>query len=238
MANQMIFQRHELKYMISVQQQEEILNALEPYMTADRFGHSSIRNLYYDTPDFRLIRQSLDRPVYKEKLRMRSYGMAAQTQPVFVELKKKYASVVYKRRIEMPQADALESLACAAPMPDSQIGREIAAFLDFYGQLAPKVFLSYDRDAFYAEDGSGFRLTFDEHIRYRTRELTLSSDAWGTALLEPGMVLMELKAQDSIPLWMAHTLSRLGIRKTSFSKYGTAYMQMRRGSTKGVPQYA
>lgn len=238
MANQMIFQRHELKYMISVQQQEEILKALELYMTADRFGHSSIRNLYYDTPDFRLIRQSLDRPVYKEKLRMRSYGMAAQTQPVFVELKKKYKSVVYKRRIEMPQADALESLAFNAPMPDSQIGREIAAFLDFYGQLAPKVFLSYDRDAFYAKDGSGFRLTFDENIRYRTRELTLSSDAWGTALLEPGMVLMELKAQDSIPLWMAHTLSRLGIQKTSFSKYGTAYMQMRRGSTKGVPQYA
>ncbi len=238
MANQMIFQRHELKYMISVQQQEEILKALEPYMTADKFGHSSIRNLYYDTPDFRLIRQSLDRPVYKEKLRMRSYGMAAQTQPVFVELKKKYTSVVYKRRIEMPQADALESLAFAAPMPDSQIGREIAAFLGFYGQLAPRVFLSYDRDAFYEKDGSGFRLTFDENIRYRTRELTLSSDVWGTALLEPGMVLMELKAQDSIPLWMAHTLSRLGIRKTSFSKYGTAYMQMRRGSTKGVPQYA
>ncbi len=238
MTNQMIFQRHELKYMISVQQQEEILKALEPYMTADKFGHSSIRNLYYDTPDFRLIRQSLDRPVYKEKLRMRSYGMAAQTQPVFVELKKKYKSVVYKRRIEMPQAAALESLAFNTPMPDSQIGREIAAFLDFYRQLAPKVFLSYDRDAFYAKDGSGFRLTFDENIRYRTRELTLSSDAWGTALLEPGMVLMELKAQDSIPLWMAHTLSRLGIRKTSFSKYGTAYMQMRRGSTKGVPQYA
>ncbi len=238
MANQMIFQRHELKYMISVQQQEEILKALEPYMTADRFGHSSIRNLYYDTPDFRLIRQSLDRPVYKEKLRMRSYGMAVQTQPVFVELKKKYKSVVYKRRIEMPQTDALESLAFNAPMPDSQIGREIAAFLDFYGRLAPRVFLSYNRDAFYAKDGSGFRLTFDENIRYRTRELTLSSDVWGTALLEPGMVLMELKAQDSIPLWMAHTLSRLEIRKTSFSKYGTAYMQMRRGSTKGVPQYA
>ncbi len=238
MANQMIFQRHELKYMISVQQQEEILKTLEPYMTADKFGHSSIRNLYYDTPDFRLIRQSLDRPVYKEKLRMRSYGIAAQTQPVFVELKKKYKSVVYKRRIEMPQAYALESLAFNAPMPDSQIGREIAAFLDFYRQLAPRVFLSYDRDAFYAKDDSGFRLTFDENIRYRTRELTLSSDAWGTALLEPGMVLMELKAQDSIPLWMAHTLSHLGIRKTSFSKYGTAYMQMRRGSTKGVPQYA
>ncbi len=238
MANQMIFQRHELKYMISVQQREEILKALEPYMTADKFGHSSIRNLYYDTPDFRLIRQSLERPVYKEKLRMRSYGRAAQTQPVFVELKKKYASVVYKRRIEMPQADALESLAFTAPMPDSQIGREIAAVLDFYRQLAPRVFLSYDRDAFYAKDGSGFRLTFDENIRYRTRELTLSSDTWGTALLEPGMVLMELKAQDSIPLWMAHTLSRLGIGKTSFSKYGAAYMQMRRGSTKGVPQYA
>lgn len=238
MANQMIFQRHELKYMISVQQQEEILKALEPYMTADRFGHSSIRNLYYDTPDFRLIRQSLDRPVYKEKLRMRSYGMAAQTQPVFVELKKKYKSVVYKRRIEMPQADALESLAFTAPMPDSQIGREIAAFLDFYRQLAPKVFLCYDRDAFYAKDNGDFRLTFDENIRYRTQELTLSSDAWGTALLEPGMVLMELKAQDSIPLWMAHTLSRLGIQKTSFSKYGTAYMQMQRGSTKGMPLYA
>ena len=237
MENQMIFKRYELKYLVTKEQRDEILWAMEPYMTADRFFHSSIRNIYCDTPNYRLIRQSLDKPVYKEKLRLRSYGPAGMGDEIFVELKKKYESVVYKRRLEMPQKQALEALMGKAPLPDSQIGREIDAALQFYQELIPRVFLSYERDAYHAWD-SDFRLTFDDCIRYRTQALTLDSDPWGEALLDGDTVLMELKIPDSMPLWMASLLSRLGIVKTSFSKYGAAYQQILLNQQKGILRYA
>lgn len=237
MENQMIFKRYELKYLVTEEQRDEILWAMEPYMTADRFFHSSIRNIYCDTPNYRLIRQSLDKPVYKEKLRLRSYGPAGMGDEIFVELKKKYESVVYKRRLEMTQKQALEALMGKAPLPDSQIGREIDAALQFYQELIPRVFLSYERDAYHAWD-SDFRLTFDDCIRYRTQALTLDSAPWGEALLDGDTVLMELKIPDSMPLWMASLLSRLGIVKTSFSKYGAAYQQILLNQQKGILRYA
>ncbi len=237
MENQMIFKRYELKYLVTKEQRDEILWAMEPYMTADRFFHSSIRNIYCDTPNYRLIRQSLDKPVYKEKLRLRSYGPAGMGDEIFVELKKKYESVVYKRRLEMTQKQALEALMGKAPLPDSQIGREIDAALQFYQELIPRVFLSYERDAYHAWD-SDFRLTFDDCIRYRTQALTLDSDPWGEALLDGDTVLMELKIPDSMPLWMASLLSRLGIVKASFSKYGAAYQQILLNQQKGILRYA
>ena len=237
MENQMIFKRYELKYLVTKEQRDEILWAMEPYMTADRFFHSSIRNIYCDTPNYRLIRQSLDKPVYKEKLRLRSYGPAGMGDEIFVELKKKYESVVYKRRLEMTQKQALEALMGKAPLPDSQIGREIDAALQFYQELIPRVFLSYERDAYHAWD-SDFRLTFDDCIRYRTQAPTLDSDPWGEALLDGDTVLMELKIPDSMPLWMASLLSRLGIVKASFSKYGAAYQQILLNQQKGILRYA
>ena len=237
MENRMVFKRYELKYLLTRSQQHTLCRSLEPYMTADRFSHSSIRNIYYDTPDYRLIRQSLEKPVYKEKLRVRSYGRARAEDDVFVELKKKYNSVVYKRRLEMPQQQALDAMICRSPMPDSQIGREIETTLHFYQELIPRVYLSYERDAYHALD-SDFRLTFDDCIRYRTEELTLNSEPWGHPLLDSDMVLMELKIPDSMPLWMADILDRMGLQKTSFSKYGTAYTQIFLGARKGALRYA
>ena len=237
MENQMVFKRYELKYLLSKRSRDTILRGMEPYMAPDRFFHSSIRNLYYDTPNYRLIRESLDKPVYKEKLRIRSYGPAGREEEVFVELKKKYESVVYKRRLEMPQEQAMEAMLGKAPLPDTQIGREIGAALDFYRELMPRVFLSYERDAYHAL-GSDLRLTFDERLRWRTEELTLNAEPWGNPLLDDDLVLMELKITDSIPLWMVRLLSRLEIHKTSFSKYGAAYQQMMFGNQKGALQYA
>lgn len=237
MENQMVFKRYEFKYLITRKQRDEICKAMAPYMTADPFRHSSIRNIYYDTPNFRLIRQSLEKPVYKEKLRLRGYGRAGGDDMIFVELKKKYEAVVYKRRLEMPQQQAMEAMLGRGAMPDSQIGREITAALNFYQELMPRVFLSYERDAFHALD-SDLRLTFDESLRWRTEELTLDSEPWGNPLLDDDLVLMELKIVDSIPLWMARLLSRLEIPKTSFSKYGAAYQQLVFGNQKGALQYA
>ena len=238
MKTQMIFRRYELKYLMTRRQRDQLLSAAERYLVPDEFSHSSIRNLYLDTPDFRLIRRSLEGPVYKEKLRVRSYGRAGRTAPVFVELKKKYRSVVYKRRLSLPQDQAMRSLYGESKWPDTQIGKEIAYAIDFYRTLSPAVFLSYERDSFRARDGGDFRVTFDDRILFRRKALTLDSEPWGQSILGPEQVLMELKVSGGIPLWMTGLLSELGLFKTSFSKYGTAYQMMLRESMEGGRRYA
>ena len=238
MKNQMIFQRYELKYVLNFRQLQAVLDAMEPHMVPDEYSHSSIRNLYLDTPDYRLIRRSLERPVYKEKLRVRSYGQAGAQDPVFVELKKKYRSVVYKRRISIPQNQALACVDGMESWPDSQIGRELAYTMDFYQTLRPAVFLSYERDAYHGILDPEFRVTFDTEIRYRQQELTLDSDTWGAALLDPVQVLMELKVAGGLPIWMANVLSQQGVYKTSFSKYGAAYQNILLTGQRGERKYA
>lgn len=238
MKNQMIFQRYEYKYLLDGRQLQAVLAAMAPHMVSDEYSRSSIRNLYLDTPDFRLIRRSLEKPVYREKLRVRSYGRAGADDPVFAELKKKYLAVVYKRRISMPQGQALECLAGTALWPGSQIGAELAYAADFYKPLRPAVFLSYERDAFHGSEDPDFRVTFDTEIRYRREELTLDSEPWGTPILPCGRVLMELKAAGGLPVWMARVLSEQNLFKTSFSKYGAAYQDILLTGRKGVRDYA
>ncbi len=224
MAFQTVFKRYELKYLLSEKQKENVLRAMKPYMSLDQYGRTIIRNIYFDTDSYRLIRHSIEKPAYKEKLRVRSYGQAKPESTVFVELKKKYKKVVYKRRIALPEAEAMEWLAgghhCCS---DSQISEEIDYFLNYYGFPEPMVFLSYAREAYYSNDGSDFRVTFDDTILCRQDDLSLKSEIYGTPVLPPGTVLMEIKCSGGIPLWMVHTLSEEHIYKTSFSKYGTAY---------------
>lgn len=238
MKNQMTFQRYEFKYLMDFRQMQAVLAAMAPHMVPDEYSHSSIRNLYLDTPDYRLIRRSLEKPIYKEKLRVRSYGQAGEHEPVFVELKKKYFSVVYKRRISIPQDEAMACIDGRQPWHDSQIGRELAYTMDFYQSLRPAVFLSYERDSFRGVEDEELRVTFDTEIRFRREELTLDSDTWGTPILPPGQVLMELKVVGGLPLWMAHVLSQQGIFKTSFSKYGAAYQDIMLTKQRGERKYA
>ena len=154
-----------------------------------------------------------------------------------MELKKKSRSIVYKRRLTLPYGRALDCLTGDCPWPETQIGREIGYAMDFYPDLEPRVFLSYERDSWYAPE-SGLRITFDDAIRFRTADLTLDSDLWGTALLRPDQVLMELKAPGAIPLWMVRLLTEMGLYKTSFSKYGTAYQILLEQEYKGGKRYA
>lgn len=224
MEFQAVFKRYELKYLLTAAQKEAVLVAMSPYMQRDKYGRTVIRNLYYDTDTYLLIRRSLEKPVYKEKLRLRSYSWAEADSDVFVELKKKYQSVVYKRRIAMPNRDALSWLSGEEPCrQNSQIAEEIDYFRKLYGSLHPTVFLSYEREAYYCRDGSDFRVTFDDTILCRQEELSLSSRVYGTPILPQGKVLMEIKCAGGIPLWMTKVLSEEKIYKTTFSKYGTAY---------------
>ena len=239
MAYQAVFKRYELKYLLTQEQKVNVLQAMEPYMALDQYGRTTIRNIYYDTDTYRLARHSIERPAYKEKLRIRSYKKAGPQSTVFVELKKKYDSVVYKRRLSLPEEEAMEWVAGDAHCgTESQISEEIDYFLNYYETLRPVAFLSYEREAFYEKDGGDFRVTFDEHILCRREALSLEEDVWGTPLLEDGMVLMEIKCSGGLPLWMTRILSREHIYKTSFSKYGTAYETMIYPKRKGETTYA
>ena len=224
MAVQTVFKRYELKYLLTMAQKETVLKAMQPYMTLDKYGKTTIRNLYYDTDSYLLIRRSIEKPAYKEKLRIRSYSQTDDNSTVFVELKKKYKHVVYKRRISLPYTDATAWLSREKhPAKHTQIANEIDYFLDYCGSLHPTVFLSYERKAYYCNDGSDFRVTFDDNILCRQEDLSLESEVYGTPILPKGKVLMEIKCSGGIPLWMTHVLSEEKIYKTSFSKYGTAY---------------
>ena len=239
MAYQAVFKRYELKYLLTQQQKERILSAMEPYMALDQYGRTTIRNIYFDTDNYRLIRRSIEKPAYKEKLRIRSYQKAKPESTVFVELKKKYDSVVYKRRMSLSEEEALDwvtgKMHCKE---ETQISDEIDYFLHYYETLHPVVFLSYEREAYFCKDGGDFRVTFDDNILCRQEDLSLESDVWGTPILEEGKVLMEIKCSGGIPLWMAHVLSQEHVYKTSFSKYGTAYQTMIFPNTKGGLLYA
>ena len=227
MTCQTVFRRYELKYLITKSQKELILSAIEPYMALDKYGQTNIRNIYFDTKNYRLIRQSIEKPTYKEKLRIRSYGKADPQSNVFVELKKKHQSIVYKRRICLSQKQALDWLNCPGnKITSNQIADEINYFLDFYGPLIPTIFISYRREAYFCKDCSDFRLTFDDDILYRDSELSLEKDTWGDLLLEKDTVLMELKCATSIPLWLSLILTDNHIYKSSFSKYGNIYERM------------
>ena len=224
MAFQTVFKRYELKYMLTLEQKERILTAMSPYMKLDKYGRTTIRNIYFDTDSYRLIRRSIEKPAYKEKLRIRSYSQATADSTVFVELKKKYEKVVYKRRVPLCEADAMAWVYRERACPfGTQISREIDYFINFYGKLKPTVFLSYKREAYYDKGGGDFRVTFDDNILCRQTDVSLCSTTYGTPILPEGKVLMELKCSGGIPLWMVDVLSRERIYKTSFSKYGTAY---------------
>lgn len=223
MRNQMVFKRYEIKYLLTKEQVNQVKMRMSRYMNADIHGKNTIFSLYYDTPDFLLARRSMEKPVYKEKLRLRSYGVAKPDTEVFVEIKKKYKGIVYKRRISMEKEASDRYLLQGEQVQDNQISREIDFFIKRYGDLAPRVLLSYEREAYYAKDNHEFRVTFDENILWRDEEMDLEMGVYGEAILPEDMALMEVKTADAIPLWFVEILSDLKIYKTSFSKYGNAY---------------
>lgn len=234
MGVQTIFQRYEIKYRVTRAQQQRIIQAIAPYMQADRYGLHTIRNVYFDTPDHRLIRRSLEKPLYKEKLRVRSYVTATAETPVFVELKKKYKGIVYKRRIVLPEADAMAFLCERRAVGETQILREIAYCLEYYRDLRPAMYLAYDRQAFYGREDPDLRLTFDTNIRWRQDRLRLTEEPDGRLLVPEDTVMMEIKTTTALPLWLTALLNEEKIYKSSFSKYGTAYLETVKEKREGL----
>lgn len=237
MKNICVFKRYEYKYLLSAEQYFAVVSELGKYMTADAHGKSTIQSLYYDTDDYLLVRRSLEKPIYKEKLRLRSYGQAKDGDEVFLELKKKYDGVVFKRRIQLTAADAGDAIFDYVRAQNSQIAKEITYAVDLYKTLSPKILLIYDRTAYFGKDKeSSLRVTFDTNIRYRTDRLTLAGGDDGKPIRSDGKILMEIKTGSSIPLWLCKVLSANNIHKISFSKYGSAYKIERNNQLTEVKQ--
>jgi len=226
------FARKEIKFLLNVKQYEDMLDEIHKYMNPDKFcvggKEYGVYNIYYDTPDDFLIRESLSKPYYKEKIRLRSYFSPAKpSDTVFLEIKKKIGGVVAKRRVTFTLEESEHYLA-DLEKPESekyiinQVFRELDAFLKNYN-IVPKQYISYQRSAFFGKNNKDFRLTFDRMITERRNDLVLSLPSYGNQIIGENQRLMEVKVSDSVPEWLIKCLSGLKIYKTSFSKYGRAY---------------
>ncbi|WP_167955687.1 polyphosphate polymerase domain-containing protein [Anaerosporobacter faecicola] len=220
-----IFQRIEKKYLLNEKQYEQLRDRIKEYMEIDQYGLSTICNVYYDTTNDALIRNSLCKPVYKEKLRIRSYGVPGEGDKTFIEIKKKYDGIVYKRRVQLPLKEARAYLEEGIhPTINSQIMREIDYFLQYYKPVK-KMYIAYDRVAMFGKQDDSIRITFDWNIRNREYDLDLAKGDNGDLLLDPHYVLMEIKVAGAYPMWLVDSLSDLEIYPITFSKYGRFYMK-------------
>ena len=226
-----VFNRYENKYMLSKETFEKFIPVISRYMTCDTHNISgntyTISNIYYDTDDDYLIRTSISKPKYKEKLRLRAYGVPELSSKVFLEIKKKYKGKVNKRRTGLTLGEAYEFLSTGrAPNPkgymNKQVLREIEYFLEVYNPK-PKAYIAYDRIAFFAKDNPDLRVSFDTNIRTRRYDLDLSKGDYGEKLLDEDIYLMEIKTYLAMPVWLADALAKFNIKPKSFSKYGTEY---------------
>lgn len=217
-----VMKRYELKYLLNKAQLDYFLKEIDRFMKVDKYGLTSIASIYFDTPDYRLINKSIEKPKYKEKLRLRGYGLVAPGKSTFLEVKRKCEGIVYKRRIVLSEKDAFELIATKEAKNKSQISRELEAFMENYQKLEPKYMIIYDRLAYY-QDNSDLRITVDMNPRYRVTDLNLHTSMEGISLIEEGGAILEVKVQNSVPLWLSDILSRGKIYQTSFSKVGTAH---------------
>ena len=210
-----VMKRYEMKYIMSPEQTEYFKKSVEGHMKIDKFGLTSIASLYYDTPNYRLIRTSVEKPAFKEKIRLRSYGIATDTSPVFLELKRKAYGIVYKRRVQSTIPLVKKFFDCEGDIcAGGQINREITAFRDYYQTLVPACMIIYDRVAYFQPDGD-LRLTIDHNPRYRYEDLDLRCSMDGTSLLKDGYTILEVKVQQAVPLWLSDILTKGRIYKGS-----------------------
>lgn len=226
-----VFNRYEHKYMLDKDTFIKVLKVMDKHMVADSHNKNhkpyTIANIYFDTSDDYLIRNSLSKPDYKEKLRLRAYGIPDLDSRVYLEIKKKFNGLVNKRRTTLELSEAYDfiekgSISEIKDYMNFQVVREIEYFLSIY-KLYPKLYLAYDRIAYFEKDNKDLRISFDMNIRSRRYDLRLEDGDYGELLLKDDVYMMEVKTSLAKPLWLTEMLSSLNINRKSFSKYGTEY---------------
>ena len=245
------FERKEQKYVIDNTTYTQLMSLIEHRLAPDRFGQSTVTSIYYDTPHYDLISRSLEKPIYKEKLRLRTYGAFDPEGPVFAELKKKFKGIVYKRRVQMSPQGAYALMdgvsfarasqmwpldPCRATMHhsafvDSQIGHEIEACVQRHQNLAPSCAIIVERLAWIAAEDESLRITFDLNPRYRTGNLTFAAGSEGRLILPEDQRIMEIKCSNAYPHWLVSALNTVHAYPQPISKYGTAFALARENMT-------
>lgn len=219
------FERVEEKYLLTEKQYIDIMELLKGKIKENKYPSSTISNIYFDTDDFYLVRKSNEKPVYKEKVRLRSYNIPSMSSEVFLELKKKYKGIVGKRRIKLTLDEFYNYYKNNIFEKNNVVISEIDYTMKKY-KLKPKMYVGYDRKAYEGVEDSEFRITFDSNLRYRSDNLTLEYGDSGKKYFEDeNMYIMEVKTLGAIPLWFCKILSKLKIYKSSFSKYGQIYIK-------------
>jgi SPX domain protein involved in polyphosphate accumulation len=220
------FQRYEQKYLLNAFQYREVLDIINEFACEDEYGLSTVYSVYYDTEDFKITQKSLDKSAYKEKLRLRSYGIPHIGDNVFLELKKKFRGITYKERIVVPFSGVEKILDLDSvprnPRNNNYIFHEINWFLKYYRPV-PQLMICYDRTAFRGTNDRLLRITFDANVRWCVSSLDFLQGRFGTPLLDENEYLMEIKTAQSMPYSLSCYLSKLKIFPLSFSKYRTAY---------------
>lgn len=223
------FKRIEKKYLIHQSKLEKLNHIFKNYLEKDDYAISTISNLYFDTDNYYMIRSSIEKAAYKEKLRMRSYDASPKdSSKVFLEIKKKFEKVIYKRRISTSLAKGNEYLLKRENvLESSQIKDEIDWMFKINKDLKPMMYIYYDRFSLKAKDGSELRITFDHNILYRNYDLDIKKGIYGDKLLDDDYFIMEIKVEGAYPIWLSHILDQLEIYPRPFSKYGYAYKQIK-----------
>lgn len=220
-----IFRRVEKKYIITKQQYLFIKKMIEDKMIEDEHGKSTICNIYLDTENYDLIRHSISKPIFKDKIRLRSYNVPKIDSEVYLEIKRKFNGVVGKRRIKLKLEEFYDYTINKDVISNTQIKKELDYYFNFL-KLKPTMFLSYKRRAFYDKENRDFRLTFDSEIIAREYDLNLEKGIYGSNIFEKDKYIMEIKTLGAIPIWFVRILTELKICPCGFSKYGEAYTQL------------
>ena len=217
---QQIFRRTEIKYILSEEKIKSLMWLIEPYLKKDQYFKSTNCSVYYDSKNRYLAIHSLEKPLYKEKVRIRSYGVPKPDDIVFLEIKKKYKGIGSKRRIPIKLSDLNTYLKTGRLDSNSEIIKaELDTCFKRYN-LKPTMFLAYDRTSYCDKDDPTFRVTFDRNVRSRNTDLSLEKGDFGKQFFKNGEVVMEVKALERFPFYFVHALSKLKIYPASFSKYG------------------
>ncbi len=210
------FQRYEKKFHLHKETYQSMLEELHGHIVEDDYHSYTISNVYYDNEDNKIIRHSISKPVFKQKLRIRSYD----NENLFFEIKKKYRSQVFKRRVVIKADDYYNN--DFSKVADKQTLSEIEYFIEYH-KVFPKVALKYSRVAYKGIEDENLRITFDSQLKYSTTNLDIRQKDNTLKDELDGSYIMEIKVEGAVPVWLSMILDKLKIYSTPFSKYGYCY---------------
>ena len=216
-----VFERIEKKYLLTETQYQKLFLNISEYIEKNKYFETTVCNIYFDNDQEELINTSIDKPIYKHKVRLRSYGIPKQNDDVFLEIKSKFKKIGNKRRIKMKLSDFNKYIRKNI-FNNNQIMREIDYLFKFY-KLKPFYFIAYDRKSYSEKNNENLRITIDTNLRSRSDKLKLEYGDKGKMYFKEKIYIMEIKTLGAMPLWLVKNLSALEIYPVSFSKFGSIY---------------